>query len=276
MAEVESGTNEAAPGWRQKAAFWLMLALAAFWIAGGVNWVVTTGSDWLGMAWAVVMAGLTVVAAFGTRKANTGWHLFARVVLAAPLFGALILRGSLPSVSPLEATLGLTWIAALVLLGRSGLGPDGGPFAPTRFRGLLIFMILVAGVMAFSSFSVVVEGIVGRLRFPDSTLPWEMEVRRLLYLFVYAVTAVGLYRMRAAALLVPLLLGGYLLFRSFAPSPSISGSGPIPEEVRQEIISKARWEGIRYSTFVLLMVVPFLGALGWLRLRARRERGKVE
>jgi hypothetical protein len=72
--------------------------------------------------------------------------------------------------------------------------------------------------------------------------------------------------MRAAALLLPLLLGGYLLIKAFV-APGWSGSGkPLP----QHLLDEMRWDGIRYSSFVLLMVVPFLVALARLRLRARR------
>lgn len=271
MADVANGARAGAPGWRQHAAFWLMLALAGYVAWADAWWARLTDGRWQGIVPTVVMAVLVVVAAFGTRKANTGWHLFARVVLLGPLLGSFILGGLPVSITSLQIPFLVGLVVALALLGRSGLEPDGGPFSPTRFRGLLIFMILVAGVMAYASLSIVVQGIVVKLLRPDYKVPWEMEVRRVAYLLVYVVTAFGLYKMRAAALLLPLLLGGYLLINWLVtPVLGLEPGGRIPEHVRQRLIAEHHWHGIRYSSFVLLMVVPFLAALGWLRLRARR------
>lgn len=273
MAEVESGAREAAPGWRQHAAFWLMLALAAYLAWAGAWWTRVTDGRWQGVLSTVVMAVLLVVAAFGTRKANTGWQLFARIMLLGPLVGSFILRGLPVSITPVVIPFLIGLVVALVLLGTSGLEPDGGPFQPTRFRGLLIFMILVAGVMAYTSLSSIVQAITVKLLYPESPFRWEWEVRRLAYLLVYVVTAFGLYKMRAAALLLPLVLGGYLLINWLVtPVLGLEPGGRIPEHVRQKLIAEHRWDGLRYSSFVLLMVVPFLCALAWLRVQARKRR----
>jgi hypothetical protein len=53
------------------------------------------------------------------------------------------------------------------------------------------------------------------------------------------------------------------------PVLGIEPGGRIPEHVRQKLIDEHRWDGLRYSSFVLLMVVPFLIVLARLRLRAR-------
>jgi len=248
-----------------------MLALAGYMAWADAWWARVTDGRWQGILSTVVMAVLMVVAAFGTRKANTGWQLFARIVLLGPLLGSFI-RGGLPvSITPVEIPFLVGLVVALVLLGTSGLEPDGGPFSPTRFRGLLIFMILVAGVMAYTSFSIIVQGIVVKLLYPDSPFRWEWQIRGVAYLLVYVTTAFGLYRMRAAALLLPLFLGGYLLINWLVtPVLGLEPGGRIPEHVRQKLIAEHRWDGLRYSSFVLLMVVPFLIVLARHRLRSRR------
>ena len=257
--------------WRRRTAFGLTSALAGAFVILTLCTTIVDGPD---AVWATAFFGITRGVALGLAAAaitrsSVGFQLVARSILLAELarivlpFDLAARHFSFDEYAPIVMIL-----ATLVLVSSDRLAPDGGPFAPIRFRRALLFAVLFHGTLAAWWLSNVVANIAFELALYGPDPAWAMHAHAAAIGLAFLAASAGIYWLRTIALFVPLLIGAYFVFRGAlgVPASVLSEHGdPGPFSATLS----GSW--LRMGALILLSVVPIFWGLMRIRI-ANQER----
>lgn len=249
-------------------------------VAMAANWVLSMAwysgllfgepVGWTRMVqWAPTLA-LILTAAWALGRPNTGYQLLGRVLVGAQVVPMLQGFAHGNHLDPFAgAQLGLA-ATALILAGRHGLDPDGGPFRPVRLRGLLMAVIVVLGLLAAVTGSRVTAHVITYCTIEHVAKPWELAARAGLVAVAYAVAAAGLYRLRTWALFLTAGIAVWFVANGFTGQLAYYYSDNLEGE--RMVLPGIAWADVTYGVTLFVAVL----AVGAGILRARRGAGSPE